>query len=382
MESKKEVVVMFGGVSPEHEVSVITGLQVMENIDTEKYNALAVYVTKQGEYLLIKGLSDKSTFLSAKRVVISVGADSKGGYFKEEVLAAAKHYPYSVYLAFHGGIGEAGPVQGLLEAVGIPYTSPSQEASVITMNKQLTKVVVRDVGIDVVPGVSVLASDMHNNAEKIAKKVSSELKLPVIVKPVHLGSSIGIKVAKTEVELEKALIEASYVDKEIVVEKFLSGFSEYNCAVRQIDGKLECSEIERPLARDEILSFADKYQRGGKKTGNTGGMASLSREVPAKISDQLKNQIQETAMKAFEACRCKGMVRIDFMYIPEGKGKLYLTEINPIPGSMAYYLWEAAGISFKTQITALIEQAVKDSNEVKSKRLDYQTDIIEKFVAQ
>ena len=127
---------------------------------------------------------------------------------------------------------------------------------------------------------------------------------------MHFGSSIGIKVARTSVELEKYLLEAAFIDREILVEKYLTNFSEYNCAVRLIDGKLEVSEIERPLSHDEILSFADKYQRGSKKTGGSpahqagGGMASLQRELPAKISPTLKTEIESAAKKAFIACRC------------------------------------------------------------------------------
>lgn len=373
----KPVVIMFGGISPEHEVSVISGLQIVESIDREIYEPHVVYVTKQGEFQYLEDLTNRKQFLSAKRKAVGFGRDSKGGYLEIPGFRSNRIYPYAAYLAFHGGLGEGGGVQGLLESLGMAYTSTSQESAVITMNKQLTKEQVAKVGVGVVEGISLFAADIRPDSENQAKLVEDKLGLPVIIKPVHLGSSIGIKVAKTAVELEKYLLEAAFVDKEILVEKYLTGFTEYNSAVRLIDGKLEVSEIERPLSRDEILSFADKYQRGSKKTGGS-GMASLQRELPANISAELRTEIQEAAKKAFATCRCKGMVRIDFMQTKEGE--LLLTEINPIPGSMAFYLWEASGVPFKQQITDLLEQAVRDAETSKSTALDYQSDIVEKFV--
>lgn len=376
---KKQVLVMFGGISAEHEVSIITGLQVVEKLDKEIYEPLAVYVNKQGHFLLMPDLKSRKDFLQGKQISASFGIDSNGGYIQTSGLLARKVYPYAAYLAFHGGTGESGPMQGLLEAVNIPFTSASQESQAITMNKALTKQVLNSTAIKTVEGLSFFSKDIKANSGDLVKLAVSKLSLPVIVKPVHLGSSIGISVAKSEVELEKALLAASYIDSEIIVEKFLTDFVEFNCAVRLINGEVEASEIERPMSKDEILSFADKYQRGGKKSGGD-GMASLQRELPAHISDAEKLEIQNAAKEAFVACRCKGMVRIDFMRTKSGE--LFLTEINPIPGSMAFYLWEATGISFTKQISDLVEQAVKDQTLAVGSRLDYQTDIVQNFVAQ
>lgn len=376
---KKQVLVMFGGVSAEHEVSIITGLQVIEKIDKQIFEPIPVYVNKQGHFLLMPDLKSRKDFLQTKRINASFGVDEKGGYIQASGLLTRKIYPHAAYLAFHGGTGESGPMQGLLESVNIAFTSASQESQAITMNKALTKQVLKSSSLKTVDGISVFAKEIKGNVAEVVSRAVKTLALPVIVKPVHLGSSIGIKVAKTEVELEKALLESSYVDNEVVVEKFLTDFVEFNCAVRLINGELQASEIERPMSKDEILSFADKYQRGGKKSGGD-GMASLQRELPAKISETEKIEIQNAAKEAFVACRCKGMVRIDFMR--SKTGELFLTEINPIPGSMAFYLWEATGISFTQQITDLIEQAIKDQALAVGSRLDYQTDIVQKFVAQ
>jgi D-alanine-D-alanine ligase len=373
------ILILFGGVSAEHEVSVITGLQVVENIDREKYIPYTIYVTKKGELLYLPGLENRGGFFSVPRKAVTFGRDAKGGFVQVSgALRAEKIYPYAAYLAFHGGKGESGPMQGLLESMEIPFTSSGQEASAVVMNKALTRRVAETVGIPIAPGMSVFAAEIKKDAAGVAAAITKKITLPVIIKPVHLGSSIGLNVARTDVELQKFLLEAAFIDNEILVEKYLSLAAEYNCAVRAVNGTIETSEIERPVSKDEILSFADKYQRGAKKTGGASGMASLNRELPAKIDEKTQRAIQDMAKKIFVACACKGMVRIDFMLTADKE--LFLTEVNPIPGSMAFYLWEASGIPFKQQISDLIEQAVRDETQTASTHLDYETDIIEKFV--
>lgn len=397
MKNKKIVLVMFGGISAEHEVSVITGLQVLEKIDRNLYEPHVIYHTKKGELLYLGGLKDKKDFLTVKRSNVVFGKDDKGPFVQPIGLIKKKIYPDCAYLAFHGGTGESGQIQGFLEILEIPYTSPNVEASAITMNKELTKEVLRDSGVPFLEGISVFSSEVKKDVKSVVARVIKVCPLPVIVKPVHLGSSIGIGVAKTDVQLEKSLLESAQIDNEILIERFLSDFKEYNVAVRLVSKKaasqsvsadmagaqdineaeIETSEIERPFSKDEILSFADKYLRGGgKKIG--AGMASLSRELPAKIDDSLRQKLVEYAKKAFVACRCKGMIRVDFMVT--AKGEIYLTEINPIPGSMAYFLWEAKGIEFTRQISDLIEQAIIDFHEAKARRLEYKSDIVERYI--
>lgn len=373
---KKNIAVIFGGVSPEHEVSVITGIQVIENIDRQRYNPHVFYVNKNGILKFLPNFKNKGSFKSGKGITVIFGRDSRGVFFKEDALFGKKSRLDAAYLAFHGGIGEGGAFQGFLETLDLPFTSPLSESSAISMNKVLTKEVLDKHGINNVPWVRFFAEDITENLKHCVEVSCSTLSLPVIIKPAHLGSSIGIGIAKTRVELKKNLLAASQIDSEVLVEKLLKGFTEYNCAVRQYNGKLETSEIEKPNSIDEILSFADKYMRGGKKSQS--GMASLARELPANIPNSTKTEIEQIAKKAFKVCRCKGMVRIDFMVTE--KGKIYLTEINSIPGSMAFYLWEATGISFTKQITDSIEQSIKDSSYRQSLSIDYESDILDKFI--
>lgn len=356
----KNVVVLFGGVSAEHEVSVISGLQVIEKIDRKLFKPFAIRLNKSGLFEYYEDLKTRKDYLKIKPQLINFSKDERGAYFTAEKLFKNKIYIDIAYLAFHGGNGESGQMQGFIEVLDIPYTSPNVEASAIAMNKILTKEVLEQNGIKTVEYFKDLKS----------------IKLPVIIKPSHLGSSIGINIAKTKVELKKYLLLAKQVDSEVLIERYAKNFKEYNVSVRKIGDKIETSEIEKPLSSEEILSFADKYQRGGKKTG---GMASLQRELPAKISKNLESRIKNLAINVFKIIRAKGMIRIDFML---ENNSLYVTEINPIPGSMSFYLWEASGVSFRQQITDLLNQALIDNEERLSKRLDYKTDIIEKFVNQ
>jgi len=375
--SKQNILVMFGGISPEHEVSVITGLQVLEKIDREKFNPLAIYIDQEGLLHYYPGLKTRKDFVKGKAQLVLLAQDRKGAYLKPQAPLGAKQYIQSAYLAFHGGIGESGHIPGMLESLNIPFTSSDITGAMLAQNKVLTKMVLKDAGLPVVEGVGVFSKEVLADREKVQREVVDDLGLPVIVKPAHLGSSIGVKVAHDETELGKALLEAAHMDSEVLVEKLLTNFVEYNISVRGVEGKLEVSEIEKPIKQDEILSFADKYQRGAKKTG--AGMASLSRELPANISMTLKDKLVEYAKKAYIACRLTGVVRIDFM--STGEKNNYITEINSIPGSMAFYLWEAKGESFTEQITKAIEESIRDQEERVSKRLKYESDIIEKFVA-
>jgi D-alanine-D-alanine ligase len=375
---KKKVIIMFGGVSAEHEVSIITGLQVVESIDRSQFEPYVIYVSKDGELQYLHNLESRTEWKTAPRKKASFGKDKDGGYVSLGGFPEKKVYPYASYFAFHGGTGEAGPWQGVMEALGIPFTSPSMEASVISMNKEITKSLANKFGVKTVNGKSFFSDEIQSNPKDVVGKILADQKFPLIIKPAHFGSSIGIGIAKSETELEMKLLESSRVDREILVEDYIEDKVDYNSSIKSINGEIIISEIERPLTDDEVLSFADKYKKGGKKTGGA-GMATLARELPAKLPAGLKERIHQTAKIVYRACRLKGMVRIDFLHSPS-TDSLYLNEVNPIPGSMSFYLWEASGELFKDQITELLEESVRANEESKSLVYDYHTDIVEKFI--
>jgi D-alanine-D-alanine ligase len=354
----KHIAIFCGGDSYEHDVSIITGIQVAENIDRTKFTYSFVYVDKTNTFFVLKNCTGKKNFLKAKRIKVDLIRRDTGVYLAPIYRFHTKIKIDAAYLAFHGGSGESGPFQGMLQLLCIPFTSAQQEGSVIAMNKSLTKEVLKANGIPVLPSVSIFASEYVLHTQNTLAQIQSDFAFPVILKPVHLGSSIGISIAKNAVELEKFLNIATRLDTEMLIEPALSDFTEYNVSVRSTAHGVECSPIEEPKREHEILTFSDKYENGSKKGGGKragGGMELLDRTIPAKIDNELAHTIINYAKTIYTVTRLAGLVRIDFMF---HKGKLFCTEVNPIPGSMAFYLWEAKGEQFKDQITQSIEDAV------------------------
>jgi D-alanine-D-alanine ligase len=377
MSTKKKVAILCGGATYEHEVSIISGIQIAQHIDRTKYQPIFLYFDKNNQIFLIKDFStNKQDFLGNKRILVDLVAREGKLGIKPQSRFGTELTADIAYLAFHGGTGESGPAQGLLELFNVPFTGPGQEGAVLTMNKAVTKEVLMQANIPVLPWVSVKSSDYELDKAGTQKKILEILSLPLIIKPVHLGSSIGIVIVTTELELEQQLALAARTDSEILLEPALRDFTEFNVSVRSNQGRVECSPIEEPKREGEVLSFDDKYANGGKK-GAGGGMELLDRTVPADISAELAAEIINLATKVYQACRLAGLLRIDFMY---SAGELYCTEVNPIPGSLSFYLWEPAGETFEQQIT----QALEDAADRHSKQIlvePYQTDIVEKFIA-
>jgi len=371
---KTKILITFGGESPEHEVSIITALQAIENIDNKRYEIYPIYQNTQKQFFHLKNLTKRTQFLTAQREKVTFGKDEKGGYFQENKILGQKIYPKVALLCYHGGEGESGSMAGFFETLSIPITSSDKESSTICMNKSLTKKILLGT-IPQIDSYTTRSYEIRKNSQTITNEILKKISLPLIIKPVHLGSSIGIKIAKSEIELEKKLIEAANLDDEILIEKFLDEIEEYNIAAFKYKDEIKLSEIERPKKKDEILSFKDKYQNGARKNSSA-GMASLDREIPAKITVELKKEIQEIATQVYLKLNCHGVVRIDFIY---HQGKLYFNEINPIPGSLSFYLWEPLGIQFSELLDMILENAIWHYENRKNIKFE-STDIVQKFI--
>ncbi|MDY0236607.1 MAG: D-alanine--D-alanine ligase family protein [Gudongella sp.] len=378
----KTVGILFGGRSVEHEVSVITAMQIIENMDKTQYKPVPIYVNKEGEWLtgdsLMKFENYKNkNFKDAKRIILSPNHNDGNLYFHPESSGLfGKKIVEKIdifFPAFHGTNGEDGSTQGFLELINKPYVGAGVLGSSVGMDKILMKDVYKANNIPVVDFIWFYRSEWKEDKEKSIDRIENELGYPVFVKPSNLGSSIGISKAKNREMLNDALEIATSYDRKIIVEKAVENPREINCAVMGYDNKVEASLCEEPLGWTEILSFSDKYLRkDGKKTGES----SLNRAIPAELEPAKTLEIEELAKKAFTVIDAKGNARIDFLL--DKDGKVFVNEINTLPGSVAFYLWEGRGYSFKDVINKMIEIAIVTQKEKDSNMYVYESNLFSK----
>ncbi len=378
------VAFFFGGVSPEHEVSVISTLQAIHALDGSAYTALPVYVGKDGMWYTGDGLTDPARYedLDALReaaVRVAPVPGPSGRLVLVEQRAprlfgpAPRRFEADVaFLGFHGGEGENGGFQGLMETLNVPYTGSSVFGSALGMDKVVSKIVSRDQHIPVVDWVALRESDWGGHEEDWLDRCEQKLGYPVIVKPARLGSSIGIAKADDRKELDAAIEEALRYDEKVVVEHAVQKLREVNCSVLGDPNEAVASVIEEPIrtSGEKLLTFQEKYMRGGggakgkapqargakQKKPGAEGMASLDRLIPAPLAPEQTAEIQALAVKIFRLFECGGVARIDFM-IDEATGDVYFNEINTIPGSFSFYLWEPSGVPFAALVEKMIEVA-------------------------
>ena len=388
---KTKVAMLFGGKTVEHEVSVISGIQALKAMDTEKYDVIPVYMTKENDMYIgsdigdIKAYRDIPALLKKSQRVIMVndGGRVQLVQFPPKKFGGMK--PVDIDIAFpvvHGTNVEDGALQGYLKTVGIPFVGPDVTASAISMDKAVTKAVLKEAGVPVLDANIYTMAD-YEDPEGIADDIEKAIGYPVIVKPVNLGSSVGIGIAKSRDELIDAVDDAFRYAARIMAEHAISKLREINCAVLGDENGAEASECEEPMTSGEFLSYEDKYVSGGGKKGGAkgrsgskgAGMANLSRKIPADLSPEKREEIRALAVKSFKALGCNGVSRIDFM-IDEEEDKLYFNEINPIPGSLSFYLWEPVGVPYKELLDRMIQLALKRTRTEESLTFTFDTNIL------
>lgn len=379
---KTNLAVLFGGRSVEHEISVISALQAMENIDREKFTIYPVYISKDGEMYFGEGLFSADGFrnipalLKSCRRVTFVRRDGK--VMLEAVDTKKPKVQIDVALpVVHGTNVEDGALQGYLRTLGLPFAGCDVLASAVGMDKYVMKIMLREGGFPVLDCVRLRASDGWE-LSRYCDKVEETFSYPVIVKPVNLGSSVGISKAADRRSLEKAISTAFSFADTVLCERAITALREINCSVLGDQSEAQASECEEPFMCDEILSYKDKYMdsSGGKKAGGAkGGMAGLKRRLPADISPEMREKIRTMATDAFRYLGCSGVSRIDFM-IDADTDTLYINEFNTIPGSLAFYLWEPMGISYRELLTRLVMLALKRSREEGEITYSFDTNIL------
>lgn len=380
---KIKLAVIFGGKSVEHEISVISALQACEYIDREKYDVIPLYMTKTGEFYTgeqignIERYKDIPLLLKESTRVLLLNEDDRVNMVRYPMKKLGNNVLGSIDVAFpivHGTNVEDGTLQGYLQTLGLPYVGSDVLASAVGMNKYVMKTVFKDNGIPVLDCKCYNLVDFEN-PEKLMDGIEAGFSYPVIVKPINLGSSVGISKAAHREELEEALTLAFTFARKVLVEPAIQQLQEINCAVLGDELEAEASECEEPLNGEDILTYEDKYIGGGKSKGGSKGMASLSRAIPAHISPERREEIRQMAVKGFQCLGCSGVARIDFM-IDRETDRVYLNEINTIPGSLAFYLWEPLGLKYTQLLERMIQLALKRHRENEKLTFSFETNVL------
>ena len=383
---KIKVGVIFGGETVEHEVSIITAVQAMEQINKDKYEIVPIYISKDRIWYTGKMLMDIDVYQDfnslkryAKEVVLT---KTKEGFILQSTKGLFRRTIESIDVAFpivHGNNAEDGTLQGYLDSVGIPYVGSRVLGSALGQDKVIMKQIFKDTKLPIVDYIWFFDSEYADDCDSIFEKVE-KLGYPVIVKPATLGSSVGITYVKDDNSLANAIEEAMKYDVKVVVEKAVPNLVEVNCSVVGNYSHQEASVIEEVTSDEEFLTFADKYIGGskGKLKGASKGMASASRIIPARISKDLEEKIKETSKAAFKALNLSGVCRIDYL-IDKKTNKFYINEPNTIPGSLSFYLWEPTGKKYMYLLDELITLAIKDYKNRARKIYSFESNILSNY---
>ncbi len=352
--------VIFGGRSVEHDVSIVTAHQVMAVLEG-RHQIVPIYVTREGRWLTGARLNDLEVY-RAKRwdevgttAFIPPVAGYRGLLLSGGRLRGERKVELDVVIpAIHGTFGEDGTLQGLLELADLPYTGSGVTASAVGMDKAAMKATFRAAGLPVVHDAMIETRRLAADGDAALDEIERRVGYPAFVKPVKAGSSVGIAKAADRDGLIEALEVARRYDRRVLVERSMEGCIEINCSVLGGGGmEPRVSVCEQPVAWQEFLSFEDKYLRSGRSAKSAQGMAAQERRLPAPISDELTKQVQENALLAFKAIDAAGVARVD-AFVDEATGETWVMEINTTPGSFAFYLWEASGLSFQRLTDELI----------------------------
>jgi len=363
--SKLRVGVFYGSRSVAHEVSVITALQAMDSLDPQRYLPVPIYLTKDGEWYTGDALRKLEIYQQGREgrknlTRVSLSPVPNGGLLAVEergrLLPFGGNVPrLQIDLAFpcvHGTFGEDGTLQGLFELADIPYVGSGVLASSLGMDKVAMKAAFRSAGLPIIECATVRRDEWRHDPDEVVTRLADTVGFPSFVKPANLGSSVGISRANDPEGLRRAVEVAASYDRRILVEKAVEGAVDINCSVLGYDDDLRTSVCEQPVSWEEFLSYEDKYMRGGKAQG----MKGASRRIPAPISAELTKQIQDYAARAFTAIDAAGVARVDFLMTPDEQ--VYVNEINTLPGSLSFYLWEATDLPFSRLLDRLIEIAL------------------------
>ena len=358
---KLKIGVIFGGKSLEHELSIITALQAMDNIDTDKYEIIPIYITKDLVWYssgCLRYIDSFNNYNLIEKYAKKVNLINKNGRFILQTSGLIKRELTELHLVIpvvHGAGTEDGSIQGYLETVGIPYVSNNLCSSAICQDKVFSKQLLEFNEIPVIKYIWFFDNEYDKNKEELFKKID-KLQYPLIIKPATLGSSIGIKTVHRKEELDTIIKEVLKYDRKIIIEEKLENVLEYNISILKTNDKLYISSIEEIETNLEYRDYTDKYNLDNYLNGN------IVRTIPANIGDNMNDEIIDLAKKTTNFLNNTGLSTIDFLY-DKNKKKLYIDEINSIPTCYSHHLWEEANISYKELFTIMINDAIKNFNK-------------------
>ena len=377
---KTTIGVFFGGRSTEHEISVISANQAINAIDKDKFDVVPVYITKQGKWYTGDALLEISNYRNTASMLDKCQEVYMKPIYGDYNLYKAKKpmFGSDVYARFdvvipvlHGSNGEDGIFEGVLETIGIPYAGCSTLASANGMDKITMKMILQASGIPVVDYLWFTDRQWFEKRDELIGDIEKKLGYPVIVKPANLGSSVGIGRAHDRDDLIDKINTAEQYSSRIIVEHMVDNLQEINCSVLGDCDDYQTSVLEEPIKSGEILSYTDKYMGGSK--GKT-GMQSAQKRIPADLPESETARIKDLAGKTFAVLSCHGVSRVD-MIIDRDNRNIYVNEINTIPGSLSFYLWEASGIKFDKLMERLVSLALKRKRDESTKTVSYDQNI-------
>ena len=351
---KLNIGVIFGGKSLEHELSIITALQAMDNIDKERYEVVPIYITKDLTFYsggMLRYIDSYKDFRLIDRYATKVNLINKNGKFVLQTTGLIKRAYKEIHLAFpmvHGKYTEDGSIVGYLETLGIPVVGSDIYSSSLCQDKVFTKEVLNGNDIPVVDYVYFSDNDYKLDKEDIFKKIE-KLSYPLVIKPARLGSGIGIEIVNRKEELESSIEKAMKNDERVLVEEYIEDRREFNMAVLLSKGKLIGSVIEE-IIKDEPCNYYDKYRKDNEDD-------TFKRIFPADISKALTDEIEKTSKKTYKVLALSGVARVDYVY-DNKKKKLYVNEVNTIPNFFSHHLFDDKNIDYRELLGIMIKEAI------------------------
>jgi D-alanine-D-alanine ligase len=372
------VCVLFGGDSVEHEISIISAQQAMAALDRSKYTVVPLYLAKNKQFYTGPALLDIATFkdldaLVAKQTPVTVVRENHKVFLRTAGLFPKRTEIDVVIPVVHGTHCEDGSIAGFLETLGIPYSGCDVLAGAVGQDKVVMKQILHHAGLPVVPWFWFMAAEAETSSSKISAQALG-LGYPVVVKPANLGSSVGITLVQAPEELEAAIATAAQYDVKLLIEKAVHPLRELNVAVLGYLDQREASVPEEVMKGDAILSYDNKYKGSSKSKG----MASANRQCPANVSKELSEHLQDLAKATFRELGSAGVARIDFLMNAETQA-VYVNEINTIPGSLSFYLWEASGKPFPKLMDDLVDIAIRRTRTRQKLIFSYSTNVLSAY---